>query len=159
MVCGFVWVWKSCGWVVKSSECGIESQCVSQSRQQANITNSFIKGIVDVWQLEATVCFNSMACIGPAVKSTGIKLWWVRVPVVGSSPSHDTRVSVSKTLNHCFVLWMGRKAVGPVCCVMHIKETQCTYQKEKGFAPVFLVWLAAYCAIAPCKPLHGAIKE
>ena len=40
-------------------------------------------------------------------------------------------VSLSKTLNHnCFILWMGRKAVGPVCCVMHVKE--------KGLAPVFL---------------------
>ena len=32
---------------------------------------------------------------------------WARVPVV----------SLSKTLNHCFVLWM---AIGPVCCVMHV---------------------------------------
>ena len=28
-----------------------------------------------------------------------------------------------KTLNHnCFVLRMGRNVVGPVCCVMHVKE-------------------------------------
>ena len=34
-------------------------------------------------------------------------------------------VSLSKTLNHnCFVLRMGRKAVGPVRCVMHVKETR-----------------------------------
>ncbi len=33
------------------------------------------------------------------------------------------------------------------------KRTQCTYRKEKGFAPIFLVWLAAYCATSPCKPL------
>ena len=51
---------------------------------------------------------------------------------------------------------MGRKAVGPVCCANACKITQCTYQKEKGFAPVFLAELAAYCATAPCKPLHGA---
>ena len=57
---------------------------------------------------------------------------WVRFPVAAL-------VSLSKTLNHnCFVLRMGRKAVGPVCCVMHVKE--------KGFAPVFLAWLAADCA-------------
>ena len=29
---------------------------------------------------------------------------------------------------------MGRKAVGPRCCVMHVKEPV----KEKGLAPVFL---------------------
>ena len=45
-----------------------------------------------------------------------------------------TLVCLSKTLNHCFVLRMGRKAVGPVCCVTHIKEL--TYRKEKGFTPV-----------------------
>ena len=59
---------------------------------------------------------------------------WVRIPVV-------TLVSLSKTLNHnCFVLRMGRKAVGPVCCVMHIKEPRTLIVKEKGLAPVFLEW-------------------
>ena len=46
---------------------------------------------------------------------------------------------------------MERKAIGPVCYVTHEKTKQCTYQKEKGFAPVSLVLLAAYCATAPCK--------
>ena len=46
--------------------------------------------------------------------------------------------------------------VGPMCCVNACKRTQCTYRKEKGFAPVFLAGLTAYCATAPCKPLHGA---
>ena len=63
-----------------------------------------------------------------------------------------TPVSLSKTLHHCFVLWMGRKVVGPVCCVNACKQNQCTYLKEKGFAPVFLA-VAAVCAVAPCKPL------
>ena len=59
---------------------------------------------------------------------------WVRIPVV-------TLVSLSKTLNHnCFVLRMGRKAVGPVCCVMHVKEPRTLIVKEKGLAPVFLEW-------------------
>ena len=52
---------------------------------------------------------------------------------------------------------MGRKAVGPVCCVMHVKEPRTLIVKEKGLAPVFLVWLAADCAASPCKPLQGAI--
>ena len=33
---------------------------------------------------------------------------------------------------------MGRKAVGPVCCVMHIKEPRTNIVKEKGLALVFL---------------------
>ena len=33
---------------------------------------------------------------------------------------------------------MGRKAVGPVFCVMHVKEPRTLIVKEKGFAPVFL---------------------
>ena len=44
---------------------------------------------------------------------------WVRIPawVVAAL------VSLSKTLNHnCFILRMGRKAVGLVCCVMHVKK-------------------------------------
>ena len=33
---------------------------------------------------------------------------------------------------------MGRKAVSPVCCVMHVKEPRTLIVKEKGLAPVFL---------------------
>ena len=53
---------------------------------------------------------------------------------------------------------MGRKAVAPMCCVTHVKEPSALtlYRKEKGFAPVFTAGLAAYCATAPCKLLHGA---
>ena len=49
-------------------------------------------------------------------------------------------VSLSKTLNHnCFVLRMGGKAVGPVCCVMYVKkEPRTLIVTEKGLAPVFL---------------------
>ena len=48
-------------------------------------------------------------------------------------------MSLSKTFHHnCFVLRMGRKAVGPVCCVMHVKEPRTLIVKEKGLAPVFL---------------------
>ena len=62
---------------------------------------------------------------------TQVRVW---IPVV-------TLVSLSKTLNHnCFVLRMGRKAVGPVCCVMHVKEPRTLIVKEKGLAPVFLEW-------------------
>ena len=54
-----------------------------------------------------------------------------------------TIVSSGKIPKHyCCLLWMGRKAIGLVCCVMHVTETvqtQCTYRIEKEFAPVFLV--------------------
>ena len=33
---------------------------------------------------------------------------------------------------------MGRKAVGAVCCVMHVKEPRTFIVKEKGLVPVFL---------------------
>ena len=60
---------------------------------------------------------------------------WVRIPAWPVA----ALVSLSKTLNHiCFVLRMGRKAVGPVCCVMHAKEPRTLIVKEKGLAPVFL---------------------
>ena len=33
---------------------------------------------------------------------------------------------------------MRRKAVGPVCCVMHVKEPRTLIMKEQGLASVFL---------------------
>ena len=64
--------------------------------------------------------------------SSGVARMWVRIPAWPVA----ALVSLSKTLNHnCFVLRMGRKAVGPVCCVMHVKEPR---TPEKGLAPVFL---------------------
>ena len=60
---------------------------------------------------------------------------WVQIPAWPVA----ALVSLSKTLNHnCFVLRMGRKAVGPVCCVMHVKEPRTLIVKERGLAPVFL---------------------
>ena len=45
-------------------------------------------------------------------------------------------VSLSKTLNHnCFILRMGRKAVGPVCCVMRVKEPRTLYRAREGACP------------------------
>ena len=67
--------------------------------------------------------------------SSGVVRMWVRIPawpVVAL-------VSLSKTLKHnCFILRMGRKAVGPVYCVMHVNEPRTLIVKEKGLAPVFL---------------------
>ena len=57
-----------------------------------------------------------------------------------SQPSRSQElVSLSKTLNNnCFVLRMGRKAEGPVCCVMHVEEPRTLIVKEKGLVLVFL---------------------
>ena len=67
--------------------------------------------------------------------SSGVIRMWVRIP----ARLVMVLVSLGKTLNHnCFVLRMGRKAVGPVCCVMHVKEPRTLIVKEKGLAPVFL---------------------
>ena len=53
--------------------------------------------------------------------SSGVVGMWVRIPAWPVA----ALVSLSKTLNHnCFVLWMGRKAAGPVCCVMHVKDSR-----------------------------------
>ena len=74
---------------------------------------------------------------GPSAldSSSGVVRMWVRIPARPVA----ALVSLSKTLNHnCFVLQMGRKAVGPVCCVMHVKEPRTLIVKEKRLAPVFL---------------------
>ena len=67
--------------------------------------------------------------------SSGVVRMWVRIPAWPVA----ALVSLSKTLNHnCFVLRMGCKAVGPVCCVMHVKEPRTLIVKEKRLAPVIL---------------------
>ena len=67
--------------------------------------------------------------------SSGVVRIWVQI----SAWPVAALVSLSKTLDHnYFVLWMGRKAVGPVFCVMHVKEPRTLIVKEKGLAPVFL---------------------
>ncbi len=72
---------------------------------------------------------------------------------VGSSPDLVlTLVSLSKALKHLNAS-IGHKAIGPVCCAMHIKEPSYTYHKEKGFAPVFLA-VAAECTAAPCNTIR-----
>ena len=67
--------------------------------------------------------------------SFGVARMWVRIPAWPVL----ALVSLSKILNHnCIVLRRGCKAVGPVCCVMHVKEPRTLIVKEKGLAPVFL---------------------
>ena len=64
--------------------------------------------------------------------SSGVVRMWVRIPAWPVA----ALVSLSKTLNHnCFVLRMVRKAVGPVCCVMHVNRTRDTYREREGACP------------------------
>ena len=67
--------------------------------------------------------------------SSGVVRMWVRIPARPVA----ALVSLSKTLNHnCFVLRMGRKVVGPMCCVIHVKEPRTLIVEEKGLALLFL---------------------
>ena len=46
---------------------------------------------------------------------------------------------------------MGRKAVGPMGCVTHVKEASALFEKRRGSPRCYAV-----CAVAPCKPFEGA---
>ena len=65
-------------------------------------------------------------CRGRAVKSTKLKLWCFSTAECGLESPAVTLVSLS------FVLRMGCKAIGPMCCVNACKRTQCTYRKRRG---------------------------
>ena len=89
-----------------------------------------------VWFQLAAYAWSVVAERSSALdSSSGVVRMWVRIPAWPVA----ALVSLSKTLNHdCFVLRMGRKTVGPVCCVMHVKEPRTLIVKEKGLARVFL---------------------
>ena len=90
------------------------------------------------------VHYTYMYCTCGVLWPSGLVHWTqvLVLPECGfeSRPGRSRRLFPwAKTLNHnCFVLRMGRKAVGPVCCVMHVKEPRTLIVKEKGLAPVFL---------------------
>ena len=48
---------------------------------------------------------------------------------------------------------MGRKAVGPMCCVTQVKEPSALIEKRGGSPRAVFLAVAAVCAVAPCKPL------
>ena len=68
-------------------------------------------------------CF--MECRGRAVECIRLKFWSSECGFESRPGQSQTLVSLSK---------MGRKAVGPVCCVMHVKEPRTLIVKEKGLA-------------------------
>ena len=43
-----------------------------------------------------------------------------------------TPVPLSNTHNQCLVFWLRHEAVGPVCCVLHVKETSALIEKRRG---------------------------
>ena len=109
---------------------------VTKVRNNMNVATSIIlkqlgletqyKGFwPNVYQSRSVVAERSSALDS----SSGVVEMWVRIPAWPVA----ALVSLSKTLNHnCFILRMGRKAVGPVCCVMHVKEPRALIMKEKG---------------------------
>ena len=72
-----------------------------------------------------------------------------------------TLVSLSKTLIHCFVIRMGRKANGPVCCVTHVKEPSALIEKRRGSPQSSWLWLlsAPQHLVIPYKVLHNWVSE
>ena len=58
------------------------------------------------------LCFAERQTVTWQKPSISFRRDSVGVPVV---------VSLSRTVNHCFVRRMGRKVVGPVCCVLQVK--------------------------------------
>ena len=88
-----------------------------------------------------------MECHGRAVWCIGLKFWCQNV---GSNPGLagcGACVLEQDTYNrNCFVLRMGHEAVGPVCCVMHVKEPRTLIVKEKGACPIvsgFAPWASS----------------
>jgi hypothetical protein len=69
------------------------------------------------------------------------------------------RSKATCSFNHCFVLRMGRKSHWSHVLCNACKRTQCTNQKEKGFAPVFLVVAAVVPRIDPYKVLTSWFSE
>ena len=80
-------------------------------------------------------------CRGKADKSIDFKLWCFWSAECGFESPAVTLVSLSKTLYHWFVLRMGRKAVGPMCCVTHVKEHSALIEKRRGSPRCPLLWL------------------
>ena len=83
------------------------------------------------------ILFLLWKCRFRAVKTIKFKFSCFWSAGCGFKSPAVTPVSLSKSLNHCFVLWMGRKAVGPMCCVTHVKEPSSLIKKEKGGRPAF----------------------
>ena len=63
------------------------------------------------------------------------------VSLVVTLVSWSKTLNHCKTINHCFVLRMGRKAVGPMCCVKHIKEPSALIEKRRGSPRCSWLWL------------------
>ena len=81
---------------------------------------------------------------------------------VGSNPPAVTLVSLSKTLNHCFVLRMGHKAIDPMCCVIrHVKGPSALIEKRRGSARCSWLWLlyAPQHLVNPYKVLTNWVSE
>ena len=69
-------------------------------------------------------------------------LTWHVVAETLRSPDSSSGISDKQSVgSRVMTLRMGRKAVGPVRCVMHVKDPSNTYRSEKAFTQVFWQWL------------------
>ena len=100
---------------------------LSQPVGSWTIVQIYIKNIKAQWLSKSL-----WKCRGRAVKSTEFKRWCFWSAECGFESPAATLVSLSKTLDHCFVLWMGRNAIGPMCCVTHVKEPSALIEKRRG---------------------------
>ena len=96
------------------------------------------KSYVADWQI-IFCCFLFVLCeadpetLGASPFSSGLFYLHYKGPTVWVRiHSHDTCVSLSKILNHCLVLPMGRKALGPMCYVVHVKVPSALIEKRRA---------------------------
>ena len=59
---------------------------------------------------------------------------WVQIP------SRDTCVLI-KHVTIASSFWMGRKVVGPMCCVTHVKKTSTLIENRRGSPRCSWLWL------------------
>ena len=90
-------------------------------------------------------------CHGQAVKSIEFKLWCFWSAECGFESPAVTLVSLSKPLNHCFVLRIRRKAIGPMCCANAWKN-QVHLSKREGVRLGYFIIIAFSHFVFPLAP-------
>ena len=121
-------------WLVKF---GLQTDCTTMDSKFIQV-GSFK---VYITRENVAECLTITNCRGRAVKSTEFKLWCFWSAECGFESQAVTLVSLSKTFNHCFVLRMEHKAVGPMCCVTHVKEPSALIEKRRGSPRCSWLWL------------------
>ena len=110
-----------------------------------------------IWKCELNLNWNlNWKCRSRTVESTEFKLFCFWSAECRFESPAVTLVSLTKTFNHCFLLRMGCKAVGPMCSVNALKEPSTLIEKGRGSSRCSWLDWQHIAPSAPCKPLHGA---